>query len=216
MKDFNNVEFVRYGSLNPKKHKEARNNEDSFHVAPCFKGIYAFPRGLVEKFLLGGVAPVNGKIQDRCFFLRDDEGNRIEETKDTYHFDEECNIHYSKEIMRLLKKRGLKARDLSEYYDEEEDKVYYIYTTNRHVFKYKGNIWHHLDMPRNEIIKSVREWNLSTYKNYVKALKRAYVKDKFLSYLNYGEEGDSRHGSPHSFPLTCTRDHYEVFISDKI
>ena len=45
------ISFVRWGNLNPVKHKEHSKKED-FHVAPKKKGIYAFPCGYVERFLI--------------------------------------------------------------------------------------------------------------------------------------------------------------------
>lgn len=55
-------EFIRWGTLGLQIHKEASlpgNSEDrDFHIAPTKKGIYAFPKGYVETFLLG-VSPEN-------------------------------------------------------------------------------------------------------------------------------------------------------------
>ena len=49
MKDLDNITFIRWGNLNPRKHKEARVSEDEldYHIAPCYKGIYACPKGYV-------------------------------------------------------------------------------------------------------------------------------------------------------------------------
>ena len=47
------ISFVRWGNLNPVKHKE-HSKKEGFHVAPKKKGIYAFPCGYVERFLIWG------------------------------------------------------------------------------------------------------------------------------------------------------------------
>lgn len=43
MKNQKDLYFIRYGHLNPVKHKEHRFKDD-WHVAPRVKGIYAFQR----------------------------------------------------------------------------------------------------------------------------------------------------------------------------
>lgn len=67
------MKFIRYGSLIPQKHNP---DPESFHRAPVKSGFYAFPRGYVEKFLLGGIG--EGSIENgRYRFVRDKSGNKI-------------------------------------------------------------------------------------------------------------------------------------------
>ena len=208
-----NMLFVRWGNLNPRKHKEARLSDESddrtFHTAPCFKGIYAFPQGLVESFLLGGVAPVSGKIQDRCFYLKDDCGNKIDEN-DFWKYDKDTNdfVIAKPYYVLLLKKRGLTKRQLSSYYDEQVNKNFVIYSTNKHTFRYNGDIWHHLSVDKRDVISERGGWTKTTFSVYIDAINRCIAKDKFASYI----KRDDRHGNPHAYPYEFSKDHFEVFI----
>lgn len=214
MKNFYNISFVRWGNLNARKHKEGRFDSNSesrtFHTAPCYKGIYAFPKGLVETFLLSGVAPVSGKIQDRCFYLKDDNGNKIDFNEFEIWDESSKDYVINKKYKKLIKQKGLKTKYISSTYDKNDDKFYVIYYTNCHKdIKYNGLLWHHLtDIPKDKIIKENGSWILTDYKTYCKALQKYYIKDKFFSYM----KEETRHGNPHSYPLTTTKDHYEVFI----
>ena len=77
MKTKDTGEFIRYGNLSPQMHKIPKNPEDrSYHTAPVEKGFYAFPRGFIETFLLGGSG--SGSLQNGRFRkLRDSNGKPI-------------------------------------------------------------------------------------------------------------------------------------------
>ena len=72
----NDMYFYRWGNLNAVKHKESRGaDEDEWmHVAPVYKGIYAFPRGYVETFLIGGTF-----TQHILRKVTDESGNEVDE-----------------------------------------------------------------------------------------------------------------------------------------
>ena len=82
MKTKDTGEFIRYGNLSPQIHKIPKNPEDrSYHTAPVEKGFYAFPRGFIETFLLGGSG--SGSLQNGRFRkLRDSNGNPIKIAQD--------------------------------------------------------------------------------------------------------------------------------------
>ena len=65
------ISFIRWGNLNPVKHKEHSKKED-FHVAPKKKGIYAFPCGYVERFLIWG-----SYTDHWNHYILDDNGKKI-------------------------------------------------------------------------------------------------------------------------------------------
>lgn len=212
MKSTENISFIRWGNLNPRKHKEGRKESDdedrTFHTAPCFKGIYAFPKGYVEPFLLGGVNPVNGKIQDRNFFLKDEDGNKIDYSDFALWDDKKEDLYLNPKYKLLLKKKGIKFKDTSSSYDEKTKNFYVTYNTNKHTFNYTGDIWHHLEVDKKDVISKKGSWTKTSYKVYIQALNRAITKDKFAQYMQQTD----RHGNPHSMPYTFTKDHLEVFI----
>ena len=91
------ISFVRWGNLNPVKHKEHSKKED-FHVAPKKKGIYAFPCGYVERFLIWGSYTDHWNR-----YIVDDNGNKIKDDGNSSLSD----IDFKK----LLKKKFLNKRE---------------------------------------------------------------------------------------------------------
>lgn len=202
-------EFIRWGTLGPQIHKEASLPSDSddrdFHIAPTKKGIYAFPKGYVETFLLG-VSPENmipGKRPNgRFFYLRDENGNKINREQ---YYDE--NYNPKPWISKLLKKRGLKEKQIDFcYIGEETDETYKdqdfiaVYSPKPKRFIYSGPfIWHHLKTyckcehpnwpsdrdseyrdlvsPEN-IIEEKGSWIKTTMKVWLDALKKLNTIDR--------------------------------------
>lgn len=210
------IYFIRWGNLNPVKHNEGRldseNEKRTYHTAPCYKGIYAFPQGYIEPFLLGG-----SYNNPRCKFLLDDNGNKIKD-EDFYDFNSKSfELVIRPEYRKLIKKRGIKARDLHAYYDEKEEICYVQYSCiNVKKFKYTGDIWHHLKdyvKNRNDIIREVGSWVKTSYKVYIDALRRCDISTRFESYMSFNKEKTNITGNPHTMSLKFfVKDHYEVFI----
>lgn len=196
----NEIYFIRWGNLNPVKHKEARKaDEDSWiHIAPRYKGIYAFPRGYVELFLIGGDFGLHHKR-----YLKDN-GKRIL-GRDFYDKDGEILPKY----VKLLKKLNIKKRDITEIVNSEEE-WYIAYNIKPKHFKYNGDIWHHLGdyVDKKDVIETKHGWCKTTFDVYVKALRKCDVSDRFRSYMREKE----RHGNPHTYPNRECKDFYEVFI----
>lgn len=198
------IDFIRWGNLNPVKHKEARlDSEDEnrgYHTAPAFKGFYAFPSHKIEPFLLGGSYDIK-----RSRYLKDENGNKI--TVNDFWSD------YNKpkdEYKALLKKRGIKFHDLTEIYDEKNEVWYMMYRPKPHRFKYEGPLWHHLEdyVDRKDILAQKGSWVKTNYDVYCKAYKKADTQERFDIYMQYSD----RSGNPHTCPNVYSKDHYEVFI----
>lgn len=197
MKD---IYFIRYGNLNSVKHKE-HSKENDFHTAPRKMGIYAFPRGYVERFLIGSSFTNHWRK-----WLLDEKGNKIL-YNDLWDDDYKLKPKYKK----LLQKRHIKERNLSSYYYNE---IWYtLYIKFPKIFQYKGLIWSHLEdyVSSKDIIDRYGSWIKTTYQVYCKALHKCNINDRFQSYIN-PIINNSRHGNPHTFPSKYSKDHYEVFI----
>ena len=202
----NDIYFIRWGNLNSVKHDEGRLSSDdenrTYHTAPCYKGIYAFPNGYIEPFLLGG-----SFMDKRCNFLLDENGNKID-CNDFFDLKNNgLDLVIKPEYLKLIKKKGLRARDLHTYYDEENEKSY---------VQYLRVIWHHLEdyvKDKNDIIKVVGSWVKTSYKVYLDALRRCDVQSRFESYMNFKTGKMDISGDPHTTSLKYySKDHYEVFI----
>lgn len=226
------MDFIRYGSLVPQKHEI---NIESFHAAPAEYGIYAFPRGYEEPFLLGGVGKGNVK-NGRYRFLRDDNGNKVEAIYSDIFDDERKCI--KEPYVSLIKKHSVKYNTLYPYildsndddgilmerYDLEDltsgplsdTKLTYIFENKPTKFKYSGNIWHHFESFGDKIIipdayiikRSASEWWILTdIKTYENALK------KYTKMRKYSISNDFKCANSDGIPLDYfSKDEYEVFI----
>lgn len=197
------IYFLRWGNLNAVKHKESRKVSDNewSHVAPCLKGIYAFPRGYVERFLLGGLCG-----NDRCTMLKKPDGSLVTE-KELY---DESFENIRPEYKKLLKKLHIKTKSLKPIY---KDGDFYIgYQPEPKHFEYNGDIWHHLSdyVEKKDIMDEKHGWIKTSYKTYLNALHKCDVSERFQSYIN--PFSGKMHGNPHTCPKHFTKDHYEVFI----
>lgn len=198
----NHIYFLRWGNLNPVKHKEARGAADDewIHIAPCYKGVYAFPRGYVEPFLLGG-----SYGQLRAHLLKID-GQPITE-KDFFN---ETYENVRPEYVKVLKKKNINKRELTHI--EKDGDFYMAYMDKPKHFKYEGDIWHHLGgyLDKKEIMDFRHGWYKTSYASYLKALHKCDVSERFKTYMDIPK--GKRHGNPHTHPSYFSKDYYEVFI----
>lgn len=234
-------EFYRWGTLSPKDHPEASLPGDSenrtYHTAPVRKGIYAFPKGYIEPFLLG--MSDNRKNPDqnnngRCFWLRGND-RKILTIEDIYS-DPEMHENIKPEIKGFMAKRGIKEKEIDYIFigdvDSEQDwnnKENYkmIYMTKVKRFKYSGPyIWHHLKyygrindkkllVDPKDIIAEKGSWIKTTMKVWLRALERCDIQERWESYIciiSGTYKKGTNHGNPHTYPKRISKDHYEVFI----
>lgn len=213
----NDMYFYRWGNLNAIKHKEARGvDEDEWmHVAPVYKGIYAFPRGYVETFLISGTF-----TQHILHKVTDELGNDVDESQ-FYEKDWKTPI---KKFRTYIKKRHIKLREITSKQtpipgevDEDGDPNYRFpiyYRTRPKKFKYTGDLWHHLGDYCNEkdIIDRKHGWVKTSYKVWLTALHKCHTKERFDSYMYKNKYSICCNGNPHTCPSFYTKDHYEVFI----
>lgn len=233
-------EFYRWGTLSPKDHPEVSNYEErTFHTAPVRKGIYAFPKGYIETFLLGLSDERKNPDQNnngRCFWLRDNSGKIL--TVDDVYVNPDFRAIIKPEIKKLLKLRKIKEKDLDYIFigdkdnDDEwdiKDNHKMIYMTKVKRFKYSGPyIWHHLSsyfsgnierplVQEKDILDKRGSWIKTTMKIWEAALRKLDTIERWQSYIEtWGSstkyENGSSHGNPHTRPNIYSKDHYEVFI----
>lgn len=202
------IYFYRWGNLNPVKHKEARlpDSEKTMHIAPVVKGIYAFPRGFVERFLIGG-----SYTDHSTKFLLDENGNKI---LDNDFWELYPEVHVAKKYVKYLKKKHIRIKDISCKYDEEKKEHYVTYKVRPKKFRYTGDIWHHLIeyVDPKDIIDKTESWVKTNFSVYCKALHKCDTIERFDSYLGKDWGKKEWHGDPHTYPNNFSKDHYEVFI----
>lgn len=139
--------FIRFGGLSSVNQKGYKSSMPSFHSPPMRRGIYAMVVGSIEMFLVGGnFNPNNSKKK------KDKKGNVL------YTNPGEGKIFEDGKWITLKEKYPPKP--LRELKPPKK-------------FEYDGEIWSHLNIPRNEIIKEKGSWKLST----MEAFKKAYKKE---------------------------------------
>lgn len=203
MKRLKELYFYRFGNLNSVKHKE-HNMKEGYHVAPRVRGIYAFPRGYFEAFLVWSQYNEHwNKI------LLDDEGHKIL-YEDFYVNWSDDNI--KEKYIKMLKKRHLKRQLIS--YKIDDNGTYMIYKMRPKKFTYSGPIWSHLVeyIKEEDVMERHGDWVKTSYKTYIKALHKCDTHDRFITYTFLQKKWDGNHGDPHNCPIVDNQEHYEVFI----
>jgi hypothetical protein len=204
------AEFVRFGGLSPVKQRGfTADDEASYHSPPARKGIYAFPRGYVEPFLLGGgygEPNVKGSA-NRMVYLKDKYGNKITNE----HPDWEK--YYMKDKYRTIKGelKPNAAPDEDGDYEWDDHIQYLVYDVKPKTFKHSGDIWHHHKefVDPTEIIKEKGEWVKTNMDVYLKAFKQNAHAAKKEMKKDAKEMGVSE---PKNALKWFTKDHLEVFI----
>lgn len=206
--------FVRFGTLTPQKHKHF-NDEERFHVAPVKYGIYAFPAGKIETFLLTATNTVDNS-SCKCAWIKDKNGNKIKyddlfhqkEIVDRYGFTETINFKIKKEYLPFTKSNKIKIRDII-----SDNDGYALYYKRPKIIFYEGNIWHHLldFVSVKDIINQKGCWVLTDMKTYVQAYVKSDAKERADLCLKDNMD-DSFKGIPSRYRNYYSKDHYEVFI----
>jgi hypothetical protein len=218
--------FKRYGSLIPQEHKIHNGYK---HIAPMKMGIYAFPLGYQENFLLGGVGA--GNIQNgRYRFLRDKNKKKIFCSYNELFVskDNDETIYISDKYKHILK--GINPYKIAPYYLDErglltdifcgcwqkDKKFNWVVENNPIKFEYNGNVWCHFMYvtKRYEILNQVGDWILVDIKTFKTLLKRYTNVIKFDEYIACGDYltlGSGIDGYPVS---KFDKDNFEVFIED--
>ena len=134
--------WVRYGGLSPLAQEKFVRDPDqrTFHSPPCRRGIFAFPSGYVERFLLGATC-LPGHVSHKTRWLRDERGEKLEYAKHmTLSRDSKGRLEEvpSVELKRLMKRIGVRTRDIG------EAGGFVTALKQPRVFRYTGELWHHL------------------------------------------------------------------------
>lgn len=215
----NKMLFVRFGGLSPVKQTHYDTSEDKpFHNPPRKHGLYAFPYPYIEKFLLGATdEPTN--ISHKTQWLRDENGNRINDN-DFYDYKKEYDsktFEYpiKPQYIRLLKKLGIKRKDIWRSYDKKAECHYITVMKKPRTFEYSGEIWHHLGhhLKPHQIIGTSGSWTLSDMDEYLFALNREIHETRKQMLKSLGDYDEIKNliiKDP--YKRMFAKDHLEVFI----
>jgi hypothetical protein len=204
--------FIRFGALSQMNQLTYGNG--TFHSPPKKKGIYAFPEGLVDRFLLTATNDPRNPSH-KSYWLRDENGNKIE---DKYFWDDvwcqkmdSYGIH--KKYKSLVKKKKIRIKDIFTMADSNTDddfKIFYVCVYKKpRKFAYDGDIWCHLgeNLKPEHIIEESGSWVKVSMDDYLLALKKEKHKIRKEMMAIFGIQWKD----VDPFRNYCT-DHLEVFI----
>ncbi len=165
------LEFVRYGGLSSVRQKGYNPSMPTFHTPPARRGIYAFVAETVEPFLIS----LDEFDSRRVEWVRDDAKRRILANSAAEQFH--GNAYFN-----------CKGKD-GQFYLAHHKKPKY--------FTFEGEIWHHLPVPRPQVLQEKGEWVLTTTQAHKKVFRKELNKVRYAC----------RHRHPTGF-----FDRFEVFI----
>lgn len=186
--------FVRYGNLNPVKQLAYGN--DTYHSPPAKKGIFAFPWPYIERFLLTVADMATGELHPKFQYVKDKAGKKISNKSHPELYSQYMDRNYydySKSHDRALKKAndGDWSKDTIDNADWDKHEHFVVELKKPKVFKYVGDIWHHLDVGAGPIKGQRGSWFKTDIATYKTALRKEIINVKKNNY---------------------SKDHLEVFI----
>lgn len=157
------MRFERWGSFRPQRHDNGNlptnSEERRYHTPPQVWGFYAFPRGHVCFWLLGCGDVERLKRNGRLHWVRDENGEKVEVTKDLECFDQCFDYRFGKDysqrekrLRRINRIRGSHCLIRRTYYEGRKN---YFYYEKPSFFNYAGDIWHHLELFEYKFIKDI-------------------------------------------------------------
>lgn len=196
------IRFVRFGIIKSFK-QWVKDREKDFYYPPARKGLYAFPKGFVEYFLVATREPYD--VSQKSVWLRDEKGvpflaEENYEYEAYMHGEREidgCKV--SKEVAKLLKRKHYKrnwvdvdvsletsfAKAIRESL-EEETPLRLRYLKPPKQFNYCGVVWSHLhyfegfpeELRKKNWING--SWIKLSYRNYCLAFHKVtkFLKEK--------------------------------------
>ena len=204
--------FIRFGGLSKMDQKTYGN--DTFHSPPRKKGIYAFPEGLVDKFLLGATNDPRN-LSHKSYWLRDENGNRINSVN-FYNLknwiEKLSSFEINKKYKSLIKKSKIKIKDIFEKEDYkigQSPKWFIAVYKKPRFFKYSGEIWCHLgeQLQPEHIIEESGSWVKVTMEDYLYAIRKEKHDLKKFKIQVFGMK--YKDTNPYK---NISTDHLEVFI----
>ena len=192
------MEFWRWGNHVPQKH----NIGDfvTFHTPPVEYGIYAFPKGFVERYLIEG--SYGNICNGRYCYVRDEKKRKIMMTIGDYQSIDydyqgfvtsvpsglEMIIGWKKQELRLSTKDG---RYTFREIDKEEVKRYGLDVNESYPlvkenskpkkFEYNGNIWHHFEFTYPSAIEA----KCITYPSEIEVKCKRLVRPEEIIHKSY-------------------------------
>jgi len=205
------MEFIRFGGLSLVNQKGYDPSMPTFHCPPTRKGIYAFNLKTVEPFLLGTEEYSRNKL---CY-VKDKDGKPVAYTPENY--EEYCVstsriVDIDGKVLRWEKDRNFYKNFASK---KKGDKIYYAKPINPKRFFYSGEIWHHLEefTKNSDILLRKGSWILTDISTYEKAFSKQSIHHRLEHTITKGNINE-----PWRAGITncCSKDHLEVFISNKV
>lgn len=182
--------FVRYGGLSSVPQRGYDKDMPGFYSPPARRGIYAMPADAIATLLFVESSVPNAKTgfdSRRMEWVRDSEGNPVQAESDD-----------GKRLQRISAEYPFGPFGGKPKYmrcQRTTDGPWLIVRFKKpRTFRYDGELWHHLPLPRNEILIERGEWVLSTSQAHHQAFKTEFNKivHNHQGKINRGNFDDDR------------------------
>lgn len=203
------MEFVRFGGLSSVNQKGYDPSMPGMHSPPARRGVYAFPLGCIEPFLLGGSRKT---AKGMARYVRDKKGNKVSyaDNPDLYTNREGRPFYFQNGAVSLPDRNFYKV--FSTTHGEDEKEIFWVRPAPMKRFVHVGEIWHHLgdNLSPVQILSRKGAWVLSDIDAYEEAFKKESIKLRQESAKSWGTPG--RISEVKKKFGWYSKDHLEVFI----
>ena len=228
------IKFARFGGLSSVNQRGYKSNTETYHGPPSRRGFYAFVWPHYDFFLLsnGKTTSYPWAIGTKFSYVKDSKGNIIDDKHPDFDELSEGHKYWSipskswsnhMDIWNDMEKNIQfpsseydKAREEFDAKWENENpnvgKYVFVKKPSPKIFEYTGNLWHHLGeyLGPSGVIKQKGGWTLSSFDEYVIALKKDNHEAIKLQTHEYNQR-KIPYSTKNPYNGVC-KDHLEVFI----
>ena len=215
--------WAHYGGLSPVLQDQYIASEEakSFHNPPARRGLFCFPRGYEEMFLIGSTCDPTHR-SNKSFYLKDRLGEKLQFSEHfSYSVGDGRPSPTTPEMKALIRLRDIQLKRII----CAENGCVAVLRRPR-LFQYRGNFWHHLieETPQRNRLAEKGSWVLSTFDTWKDAFRAVQHEDRKKLFKRGSEMKENRSGgnflnvslpySPYKIKALgyIPMDHLEVFI----
>jgi hypothetical protein len=203
------MEFVRFGGLSSVNQKGYNPSMPTMHSPPARKGVYAFPLGCIEPFLLGGSRRT---AKGMARYVRDKKGNKIsyKDNPDLYTNTEGRPFYAQSGAVFLAERNFYKVFSTTQ--GEKDEEIFWVRPAPMKRFIHVGEIWHHLGdhLSPSQILSRKGYWVFTDIESYEEAFKKESIRLRQLTAKDW--VGGGRINEVRKKFGWYSKGHIEVFI----
>jgi len=223
------LKFARFGGLSSVIQEGYKSKSEGFHSPPATRGFYAFVWPYYEMFLLGGYANMVWKTGSKFIYVRDKNGNIINDKHPDYDkiCDEDRPHHWSVQTKKFSAHKekypdydapdyDVKADALDKEWEDnhkDEPKWVFVEKSSPRIFEFGGELWHHLGdrLKPFQVLARHGSWSKSSVEDFRAALEKEMHAARKNERNYCGVVSVAMPSTKSPFRMSG-KDHLEVFI----